>query len=147
MQSCSEVILVEIKKYTTLPEEAKRIRTEVFLDEQKFTVEFDEVDDIAAHLVMYDGEKAVAVCRYFFSEEKDCYMIGRVAVDKQCRGKNLGSRIMTAAEDFIREDGGKAVAVSAQCRVSGFYESLGYKKASDEYLDEYCPHILMKKSL
>ena len=139
---------MEIKKYTDLPDEAKRIRTEVFLDEQKFSMEFDEIDDIAAHLVLFDDNGAAAgVCRYFFSEEKNCCMIGRVAVDKAHRGQGLGSVIMLEAEKLIREDGYSKIAVSAQCRVSPFYESLGYKKTGEEYLDEYCPHIMMVKEL
>ncbi len=138
---------MEIKKYSTLPDEARRIRSQVFLDEQKFTMEFDETDEICTHLVMFDGSDAVAVCRYFFSKEKGCYMIGRVAVDKSRRGQKLGAAIMREAERLIREEGGKEIAVSAQCRVSPFYASLGYEQASNEYLDEYCPHILMKKKL
>lgn len=138
---------MEIRRYDKLPEDAKRIRSEIFLDEQKFSVEFDEIDDIAVHLVMYDGDKAVATCRYFYSSEKQCYMIGRVAVAKEYRGKNLGSEIMKAAETQIKADGGTVIAVSAQCRVSGFYASLGYEKCSEEYMDEYCPHVLMKKKI
>lgn len=138
---------MEIKRFTALPDDARRIRSEVFLEEQHFSEEFDDTDNIAAHLVMYDGGTPVAVCRYFFSEEKNCYMIGRVAVAKDFRGRSLGTLIMQEAERLIKEEGGTEAALSAQCRVSRFYESLGYKKASEEYFDEYCPHILMKKSL
>lgn len=138
---------MEIIKYDFLPEAARRIRTQVFLDEQKFTVEFDDTDAICTHLVMFIDDRAAAVCRYFYSEVNGCYMIGRVAVSKEFRGRHLGTQIMTAAEEHIREDGGVKTAVSAQCRVSGFYESLGYTKTSEEYLDEYCPHVLMIKEL
>ncbi len=138
---------MEVIKYDHLPQAAKRIRTQVFIDEQKFKVEFDETDAVCTHLVMFEGNSAAAVCRYFYSEEKGCYMIGRVAVDRAHRGKGFGAAMMLEAERFIGEDGGKCIAVSAQCRVRGFYERLGYKAASDEYLDEYCPHILMKKKL
>ena len=138
---------MEIKKYAALPEDAKRLRLHVFVDEQKFYEEIDETDERATHLLMYDGDKAVAVCRFFYSEEKGAYMIGRVAVLKEYRGQNLGRQLMLHAEQLIREQGGTQSAVSAQCRVSGFYESLGYEKRGEVYLDEYCPHILMVKDL
>ncbi|MDE8715150.1 GNAT family N-acetyltransferase, partial [Veillonella atypica] len=28
-----------------------------------------------------------------------------------------------------------------------FYESLGYKAEGEEYLDEGCPHVIMRKKL
>ena len=135
------------KRFTSLPDDARRIRTEVFVEEQGFKVEFDETDNTAVHLVMYDGDTAAAVCRYFFDKDHGCFMIGRVAVSKQYRGKHLGSEIMKEAEKFIVADGGTTLAVSAQCRVREFYEKLGYTACSAEYLDEYCPHILMSKNV
>lgn len=138
---------MEIKKYIGLPDDARRIREKVFVEEQKFVDEFDETDKTAAHLVMYDGDQAVAICRYFYSEEYGCHMIGRVAVDKSHRGMNLGSAIMKDAERRIKEEGGSEIALSAQCRAAHFYETLGYIKTDKEYYEEYCPHVLMKKTL
>lgn len=43
----------EIKLFSTgLPEDAKQIRTAVFVDEQGFHEEFDETDDISIHAVL-----------------------------------------------------------------------------------------------
>lgn len=61
--------------------------------------------------------------------------------------KNIGRRILNAAEEYIRENGGKSVMLSGQVRVAGFYEKLGYIKQGETYLDEGCPHIWMKKNL
>ena len=55
--------------YDNLCEDAKQIRTEVFVAEQGFETEFDDTDSKARHIVGYDGEKPVAVCRYFYDEE------------------------------------------------------------------------------
>ena len=43
--------------FDRLPLEAVRIRTEVFIDEQGFKDEFDEIDDTAIHLVLYNNDK------------------------------------------------------------------------------------------
>ena len=133
--------------YDKLCEDAKKIRTEVFVEEQGFEIEFDDTDKIAKHIVGYNGAKPVAVCRYFYDNEHNSYMVGRIAVAKEYRRKHYGDKILSFAELKIKEDGGKTVSLSAQTRVSGFYEKQGYKKQGSEYLDEYCPHIFMTKTL
>ena len=138
---------MEIKQYSTLPEESKKLRAKVFLDEQGFSAEFDEIDDIAVHMVLYIDNKAAAVCRVFYDENKQSYMIGRVAVEKEYRSQHLGAKIMQTAESYIKQVGGTSAKLSAQCRMSGFYKKLGYNPIGEEYLDEFCPHIMMFKEL
>ena len=54
-----------IVSYGRLPEEAVRIRKEVFMQEQGFQEEFDEIDGHAFHLVLFcDGDPA-AVLRFW----------------------------------------------------------------------------------
>ena len=53
------------KTFDRLCDDAKKIRTEVFVNEQGFSVEFDEIDDVAVHIVGYDEGKPAAVCRYY----------------------------------------------------------------------------------
>ena len=45
------------KSYDTLPQCAKDIRINVFINEQGFKEEFDELDGISNHLVTFDGNK------------------------------------------------------------------------------------------
>lgn len=42
------------KIFTTFPQEAKDIRIEVFVKEQGFKNEFDEIDTISHHIVAFD---------------------------------------------------------------------------------------------
>jgi predicted GNAT family N-acyltransferase len=136
-----------IKEYNHLPEESKKIRSEVFVKEQGFVEEFDEIDGIAKHMVIYESEQPISTCRIYFNIKKQSFVIGRIAVLREWRGKNIGAIILNAAEDNIRRDGGKSVMLSAQVRVAEFYEKQGYKKQGKAYLDEDCPHIWMKKNL
>ena len=57
-----------IKCFDKLPDEAVKIRTLVFVEEQGFKNEFDSIDEIATHIVMFDGDNPVAVGRFFPSE-------------------------------------------------------------------------------
>lgn len=136
-----------IKQYDYLPQDARLIRTEVFIREQGFTDEFDETDDIAVHIVAYENSVPIAVCRVFHDEGKQAYLIGRIAVLKEMRGKHVGEKIVAAAEKYIKSKGGGYSMLSAQVRVKSFYSKQGYVEEGNVYLDEDCPHILMKKKL
>jgi hypothetical protein len=72
-----------IKEYNYLPEEARKIRTEVFVKEQRFVEEFDEIDNIAKHMVLYEREQPISTCRIYFDIKKQSFVIGRIAVVKE----------------------------------------------------------------
>lgn len=130
-----------------LPEDALFIRTEVFVKEQGFVDEFDDIDARCMHILGYENNLPIAVCRCFFEDNPTVWHIGRMAVMKDFRKMGLGSAIMTAAEEEIRKRGGAVAELSSQCRAMHFYETLGYAAEGETCLDEGCPHILMKKSL
>ena len=128
--------------------DAKIIREEVFVAEQGFEIEFDEIDETAIHIVVYDDDKPIATARTFPKENgSNAYIIGRVAVIKPYRGKNLGAYVLEHLEDVIKTKGAKVIELSAQTRVQGFYKKYGYEPFGEEYYDEYCPHISMRKTL
>lgn len=130
------------------PDEAKRIRNEVFVKEQGFQDEFDEKDSVSVHFVMYaDNGTAIATSRTFLFDGNDSYCIGRIAVIKEMRNQGLGSRIVEAAEGYIKSVGGKTAIIHAQKRAEGFYRAIGYTEFGDEDIEEGCPHVWMKKDL
>ena len=124
---------------------AGKIREEVFLTEQGFSTEYDDIDRIAYHFIVYDGEIPVATARLYGNEAP--YHIGRVAVVKEYRSKGIGAYIMLRVEDFAKEQGMCSLVLSAQVRASNFYKKCGYKEFGNEYMDEFCPHIDMLKKL
>lgn len=134
--------------YKNLPACARELRQKVFVKEQGFRDEFDEIDATAVHLVLFadDGAPA-ATCRIFRSEEEKTYILGRLAVAKERRGQKLGSALLKEAENYVRIEGGRSVALHAQCRRAAFYEKAGYEKFGAVADDEGCPHIWMKKEL
>ena len=126
--------------------ECAYIRKAVFMEEQGFQQEFDEIDDRAYHALILDGETPAAVGR-LYTEDGKTYIIGRIAVMPSYRGKHLGERVVTALEEQAKACGAASIALSAQCRVAGFYEKLGYTQTDDFHMDEFCPHVTMVKSL
>ena len=124
---------------------AGKIREEVFLTEQGFSSEYDDIDKIAYHFIVYDGEKPIATARLYGNENP--YHIGRVAVTREYRGKGIGAYVMNEVEKFAKEQGINSLVLSAQVRASDFYRKCGYKEFGNEYMDEFCPHIDMMKIL
>lgn len=135
------------KIFSELTTDEKLIRDEVFGDEQGFQEEYDEIDNRAQHVVIYEEDIPIATCRFYLSDEADGYAIGRIAVRKEHRGKHLGNQLMAIAEDEIKKLGGKTVSLSAQVQAQGFYEKCGYKAVGNVYLDENCEHVRMLKDL
>lgn len=138
---------IKYKKSHGVCDNARKIRDEVFVKEQGFKDEFDEIDSYATTLVFYDEDKPIGVCRYFKDKAEGEYHIGRVAIIKSYRGKGLGAVIMKTAESEIKTEGGTISLISAQLQARGFYEKQGYTAYGDTYFEEHCEHIQMRKFL
>lgn len=126
--------------------DAKAVRHSVFVEEQGFSDEFDDIDSFAHHLVLYCGDAPMATGRVFHKTDKQC-AIGRVAVLRPYRGEGFGRIIMENLENQARVLGAESVYLSAQLQAQGFYESMGYVAQGEIYMDQHCPHIAMEKSL
>lgn len=139
--------MIKVQITSELPQCAKDIRQEVFINEQGFINEFDDIDKRAWHLVVYDEETPLACCRFFRGDTPNEFIIGRLAVLKEHRGKQLGALMIQEAEKYIKSIGGEKLSLSAQLRVKEFYEKQGFTASGDTYFDEYCEHIHMEKAL
>lgn len=138
---------MEIKAFTPVPGEAVRIRNDVFVEEQGFMDEFDRWDDIATHLVAFEGGEPIGTCRVFYNDGEGKYMVGRFAVLPAYRGKKIGAKLMEEAERCVQKAGGSQLFLHAQCRAAGFYEKQGYEKMGEVEDEEGVPHIWMYKNV
>lgn len=139
--------LWQVQAFDELPEDAVTLRTAVFMDEQGFAEEFDELDSSALHLVGYLDGRPVACARVYWHEDRHCYVVGRIAVDRDLRGQSLGSHILAAAEREILARRGTRCELLAQEQAAPFYEKQGYARSTETCLDEGCPHVWMAKQL
>lgn len=130
--------------------EAYAVRTSVFVNEQGFssTLEIDETDKTAYHIVMFDGPKPVATGRTFpDGADKLTYIIGRVAVLRRYRGQGAGIKLMEKLEECAKSLGATRVVLGAQLQALEFYKKCGYTSFGEEYAEEHCAHIHMEKTL
>lgn len=135
--------LLEIKESDILLFDNKRIREEVFIKEQKFKDEFDKIDLIAKHVLMFYNNEAIANLRYYYDEDKKAYIIGRICVLKEYRNNNIGSILIKYVESKIK---GKII-IGAQEQALNFYLTLGYVNSNDVYYDEGVKHIYVYKEI
>ena len=88
--------------------------------------EFDEYDTPdTKYIVLTDDDFPVATCRFYMLDGGSA-MIGRVVVLPEYRGKGLGTKALTEAENWLRELGIEKAVVESRDVAVGFYEKLGY---------------------
>ncbi len=121
------------------------VRAVVFMAEQGFKNEFDELDARSWHVIVYDHGEPIGTGRVYQKDGQ--WHAGRIAVIENYRGKGVGRVIMDQLHNKVRELGGSSVLLSAQVEKQGFYKRQGYKPQGETYLDEHCPHIDMVKEL
>lgn len=136
-----------IRYFNFLPKDAIDIRKAVFVKEQGFVHEFDDVDDDAMHMICYEDKDPVATCRVFYNTKLESYVIGRVAVYKKYRGKSYGRIMIENAEKYIMKHGGNGVSLASEDTALGFYKKQGYQEIGRTYMEDGCLHLWVSKKL
>ena len=110
--------------------------------------EFDELDGPGTrYIVLLDDGYPVATCRFYDGGEGEA-CIGRVVVLPEYRGKGLGAKAVSEAEQWIRELGYARIGVDSRVQAVGFYEELGYVVTGpEEYMSGPFECIRMGKEL
>lgn len=129
--------------------ETLRLRSEVFVVEQNCVYQdIDNKDQKAIHVLGYYNDELAAYCRLFDAGNYfDNASIGRVIVSPKYRDKKFGHDLMREAILGVEKQFGKnQITISAQLYLQKFYESHGFVKTSEMYLEDDIPHIEMKKS-
>lgn len=125
-----------------------QLRSEVFVVEQDCVYQdLDFKDQKSLHVFGLKNDKIVAYTRIFKPGDYfESASIGRVVVQENERKFGFGHDVMIASIKAI-EDHFKvtAVTISAQRYLKKFYESHGFIKIGEGYLEDGIPHIRMDK--
>ena len=131
----------QIKSFKILPEEAINIRTKVFVEEQGFKEEFDTIDKIAEHLILFVDDNPIGTCRYY--KKDDSYYFGRLAILKEYRNKNYGGLLLKEAINNLKKVNAHKVILNSQLSAKDFYIKHGFFQEGEVFYEEGCPHIKM----
>lgn len=125
-----------------------KVRTDVFVVEQNCPYpELDNKDrvDGVQHLLGYDNGELVAYARLLppgvsYPEVS----IGRVLVVEDARSKGYGQLLIAEAlkqcEDLWP---GQSIQIGAQVYLETVYSQFGFKRNSEDYLEDGIPHVDM----
>jgi YbgC/YbaW family acyl-CoA thioester hydrolase len=135
--------------WAELAPDAQRIRTEVFVNEQRIPadLEWDEADATALHAVAYNRlGQAVATGRLLPAEQGTA-KIGRMAVHQALRGMGFGEQVLRALAGEAQRRGDRAIELHAQRSARDFYARLGFAPQGQPYEEAGIPHITMTSAL
>ncbi len=120
-------------------------RSEIFLLEQGIVCQdLDDVDYDSLHCFFWDGKRVAAYLRAFESlEAAGVVTVGRVLTLNHRNG--MGSELMKRSIEEIKKNFAcDKISVHAQKQAVGFYEKMGFRTVSDEFLEEGIVHVTME---
>ena len=131
-------------RWDQLQQDAKLIRTQVFICEQGITEadEWDDQDVISQHFVIYDQDQPIATARLLENNS-----VGRVAVLKAYRGQGIGQMIMLEIISYAQKQRLSVLTLSSQVHAISFYEKLGFTVQGNSYDECGISHIEMTMNL
>ena len=127
-------------------EKSYAIRTKVFCEEQKISkeIEFDNLDHLCSHFLIFDDKKVIATARVRQKEE-NILKIERVAVLLEFRRLKVGSTLIkNIIQYFINLNENISFILHSQVAVANFYESINFIPYGDKFFEDGIPHIAMK---
>ena len=127
-------------------EKSYAIRNKVFCEEQNISkeIEFDNLDHLCGHFLIFDNKNAIATARVRKKGE-NIYKIERVAVLFEFRRLKVGSTLIkNIIQHFINLNDNMSFVLHSQVAVADFYKSLNFISYGDEFFEDGIPHISMK---
>jgi predicted GNAT family N-acyltransferase len=129
-----------------LMDDAKAIRTAVFIKEQGYEHEFDQDEATCWNLVLYFNGTPISTGR-LKEVDPETYQIQRIAVLPPYRHQKVGSYTVKFLITKARSLGARKVILGAQLDKIPFYKQLGFRPfpEGEVYFDEGHPHQMMYK--
>ena len=124
---------------------AVAVREQVFCREQGVprSDELDGLDDEALHLIALrpDGDRVIGTLRLLLLGEE--VKVGRVAVERDWRGRGVASRMIDLALAAARERGARRARLASQLEATGLYERAGFTVESQPFQSAGIAHVWM----
>ena len=135
--------LITISTWNEVKDFIKPIRVKVFVIEQHVPeeLEWDEYDESAWHAVAKLNEQVVGTGRLILDQSKA--KIGRMAIDKDSRGKGAASEILKALINLGKEKGAQEFILHAQTHAIPFYAKVGFEPNGPIFDEAGIPHVEM----
>jgi YbgC/YbaW family acyl-CoA thioester hydrolase len=139
------VFSVRTGGWADLGQDASRIRTEVFVQEQGISpaIELDEADASAVHALAVNRLGQPLATGRLLVAQPGVGKIGRMAVSRVMRGSQIGAAVLQALIAAARDRGDHEVRLHAQASAVGFYRRMGFESRGDRFLEAGIEHLEM----
>ena len=136
---------VEEGDWSVLAADARQVREQVFIVEQKVPValEWDASDAVSRHVVAYDATGTPIGTGRLLPDGH----IGRMAVLPAWRGKGVGRALLERLLESAQVVRQQHLVLHAQTQAAGFYRRFGFEKTGESFMEAGIPHVLMQRSL
>jgi predicted GNAT family N-acyltransferase len=126
---------------------ALALRERVFCGEQGVTPAADQDgrDPEATHVVALEDGRVIGTCRLLLRGE--VARLGRLAVERDRRGRGIGRAILVEADELARGLGATRISLHAQTYAIGLYLTDGYVEQGPTFVEEGIEHVAMEKRL
>ena len=135
---------------TTAPDYAQvfALRDELLRKPLGMSLKNDDLSrDYVDTIFMAKHGETVIGCVMLHHKDETHLQLRQMAVHNDWQGKGVGRLIVLEAEQYAREEGYKIMVLHARKTAIGFYERLGYKVTSDEFMEVGIPHYIMEKEM
>ena len=148
-EAMEPMVRVELGTWSALEQQARQVRTDVFLEEQKIPVEmeWDEQDASAIHAVARNRLGLPVGTGRLLQHAPGVGRIGRMAVNRVLRGSNVGRDLLRALMTAASQRGDHEVVLHAQRTAEGFYARLGFAPRGEPFEEAGIVHIEMHHKL
>ena len=123
-----------------------KIRKRVFCEEQSISekIEFDNLDHLCEHFLIYKKDEAIATARVRKKSDQ-LFKIERVAVLVKYRKLKVGSLLINQIINYyIKINKKSSIMLHSQVEVQEFYKSLNFIPYGDRFLEDGILHIAMR---
>lgn len=122
-----------------------KLRQDVFIIEQNcLYADIDELDEQCQHVYAVDRKRIKAYLRCIPPANGTEPALGRVLVAEDARRRGIARVLMQRGIAYLQNEyPGRKIKVAAQCYLQMFYESLGFVRTSEPYMEDGIAHIDM----
>jgi len=140
---------VKTGTWAGLGPDAQRIRTEVFVGEQRIPadLEWDEADATAIHAVAYNRLGQAVGTGRLLQQAPGVARIGRMAVHRAIRGGGVGRGLLQALLEAAARRGDREALLHAQRSAEAFYAGMGFAPRGEPFEEAGIAHIEMTRRL
>jgi YbgC/YbaW family acyl-CoA thioester hydrolase len=140
---------VRVGRWSELGEAARKIRAQVFVEEQHIPaeMEWDGADDGCVHALACNRFGTPLATGRMLEHVPGVAKIGRMAVLAPMRGGHIGRAVLDALLQHARERGDREALLHAQLGAAPFYSRAGFVARGPVFEEAGIPHVEMVRPL